>query len=100
MTGGLQNVLNNPYSTEEDMVNKVRSIQTHEINAGRPVFGEYHHLFNILKRYLDKFLKYMRMSVAKFQYLLEEIKPRLSKNWCNLHPSAIKEEEQLVITIR
>lgn len=74
--------------------------QVHEINQNRRTFGEYHHLFPILKRHPSKFKEYTRMKINTFNYILSQVEKDLQKNWCNLHQQPILAEEQLVITIR
>lgn len=94
-----QNLLIN--CTEEDYIKNVRRYQAHEISKGRRYFGEYHHLFAQLNEDPNKFREYMRMSIDVFYYILDGVKPLLTRKWCNFHAnSAIKEEEQLVVTIR
>lgn len=87
-------------STGDTISEKFRQLKVHEIYKSRLTHGEYHHLFPLLKKYPDKFHQYLRMTYSTFYYILAEIKPLLLKNWCNLHDAPIKEEEQLVITLR
>lgn len=77
-----------------------KKLQVHEINKQRSSFGEYHHLFCILKKYPEKFVQYTRMKVGTFNYILLKVENLLQKHWCNLHQQPILPEEQLVITIR
>ncbi|VEN59062.1 unnamed protein product [Callosobruchus maculatus] len=48
----------------------------------------------------ERFFQYTRMSQNTFDYILQKVEPRLTKNWCNLHKQPILPEERLVITIR
>lgn len=84
----------------ENTLNKIKECQVHEINRGRARYSEYSYLFPILKKYDDKFYKYMRMQIQTFHYILSKIEMFLTKNWCNLHTQPILAEERLVITLR
>ena len=77
-----------------------KKVAIHEVNKGRSVYGEYHHLFGELKEDNDRFFKYLRMSLETFNYILSKIDHRLQKQWCNLHQQPILPEERLVITLR
>lgn len=79
---------------------RIRRFQIHEINRGRRYFGEYHHLFPLLKNYPNKFHQYMRMNTDTFSYILSKLENSLTKNWCNLHTQPILPEERLVLTLR
>ncbi|XP_016843940.2 uncharacterized protein LOC107981799 [Nasonia vitripennis] len=96
----LRQLLQNSEIPLPDITRRIKRFQIHEINCGRKYFGEYHHLFPILKMYPDKFKEYTRMKPSTFEYLLLHIKPTLTKNWCNLHTQPILEEERLVLTLR
>uniref|UniRef100_A0ABD2WZ64 DDE Tnp4 domain-containing protein n=1 Tax=Trichogramma kaykai TaxID=54128 RepID=A0ABD2WZ64_9HYME len=61
--------------------------------------GEYERLFPRIKTQPRKFRKYLRMTLAEFEYILSKLESSLSKDWCNLHIS-IFPEQQLVKTIR
>lgn len=63
-------------------------------------FEAYHHLFPLLKKYDDKFHRYLRMSYSAFKYIFKEVQSQLIKAWCNLHNLPILPEEQLVMTLR
>ena len=82
------------------LVDHMREFQVHEIYKDREVFGEYHHLYPLLRKYEDKFREYLRMSISTFDYILSAIDPFLTKNWCHLHKQPIKGAEQLVVTLR
>lgn len=88
----------NPRSTDKAITEKFH--QVHEMYRDRLKFGEYHHLFPLLKKYDDKFHGYIRMSYSAFTYIFKEVESKLNKAWCNLHNSPILPEEQLVITLR
>lgn len=94
-----ENLFKNTGFTKEDTSTKCK--EPNDIFMDRKLFGEFHHLFPQLKKYPKKFFQYMRMSKEAFDYILYEVKPKLTKKWCNFHKSsAIKEEERLVITLR
>lgn len=96
----LISLLNNPALECEMVLGKIREFQEHEMLKARPVFGEYHHLFPVLKKYPDKFYQYMRMEISTFDYILKKVTPLCTKNWCNLHSRPIRVEERLVLTLR
>lgn len=62
--------------------------------------GEYHTLFDTLKKDPKKFFLYTRMNLETFQYILMSIGSSLLKSWCNFHNQPIQPEEKLVITLR
>lgn len=63
------------------VLSKIRNSNVHEINKERNTFGEYHHLFPLLKKYPKKFEEYVRMQVATFEYILSKIDKSLKKKW-------------------
>lgn len=78
----------------------IKRYHQHEILKGRPIYGEYHHLFPLLRKYPEKFYDYLRMEIGTFDYILNKLRPFCQKNWCNLHQSPIQVEERLVVTLR
>ncbi|KAJ8910966.1 hypothetical protein NQ315_003659 [Exocentrus adspersus] len=91
-------LLDTPYHTYKRLNKK---IGIHPINRERHLFGEFHHLYNKLRMYPDRFWNYMRMSVRSFDYLLEKVGPHLEKIATNfVQNSYISPAERLVITIR
>lgn len=82
----------------DDILRRVRRCQTHELNQTRFIHGEYHTLFQDIKKYPEKFKEYTRMSLSTFQLILGLIEDKLQKNWCYLH-QPIRAEEQLVVTL-
>ena len=96
----LREDLRNENFSMEKILDRVKRFQVHEINKKRSVFGEYHHLFPILRNHPEKFQQYTRMSTSTFIYIHSQIAKELEKDWCNLHQQPILSEEQLVITIR
>lgn len=84
----------------EFSLQKFKRFQTHEILKGRPIYGEYHHLFPVLRKYPDKFYSYTRMEISTFDYILAKVSPLCQKKWCNFHQAPILAEERLVVTLR
>uniref|UniRef100_A0ABD2WDW9 DDE Tnp4 domain-containing protein n=1 Tax=Trichogramma kaykai TaxID=54128 RepID=A0ABD2WDW9_9HYME len=66
----------------------------------RKVIGEYHRLFPSLREHPKSFENYTRMTIPTFDYILSRVKNRLQKKRINFHKEPIREEEQLIITIR
>lgn len=88
-------------ATHMDLISTgIKRYHQHEILKGRPTYGEYHHLFPMLRRYPEKFYEYIRMEISTFDYILAGVRPHCQKNWCNLHKSPIEVEERLVVTLR
>lgn len=77
-----------------------KKLSVHPINTERTQYGEYYHLFKQLRRDPERFFQYTRMTEDTFNYILEKVEHRLTKNWCNLHRQPILPEERLVITLR
>lgn len=87
--------------TENTFLRMQRTKQgIHPVNRERKLYGEYHHLFQSLKQHDQRFFQYMRMTFGTFTYILEKLKMRLTKTWCNWHKQPILQEERLVLTIR
>lgn len=95
----LHSLENRPIKIDQVLQN-IKRFQQHEILKERPVFGEYHHLFPLLRRHQEKFYQYTRMESSTFDYILEKVAPFCQKKWCNLHQSPIRVEERLVVTLR
>ena len=93
-------LLNDCNCSMQEVRKHIRKWQLHEINAERVIYGEYHHLFPILRRYPTKFKEYTRMKIGTFDYLLFKAEDLLTKDWCNLHQQPIIPEERLVLTLR
>nr|CAI5833291.1 unnamed protein product [Callosobruchus analis] len=79
---------------------KWKRVGVHPLNRVRSDYGEFHHLFKNVRKDDERFFQYTRMSQNTFDYILQKVEPRLTKNWCNLHKQPILPEERLVITIR
>lgn len=84
----------------DSILDKIKEFQIHEINQNRKVYGEYHHLFPLLRKYPKDFYEYTRMTVETFDYILYKIQPYCNKQWCNFHTCPIEMEERLVVTLR
>lgn len=96
----LLDLLGNTAVEIEPILRRIKRFQQHEILKERPVFGEYHHLFPLLRRHPEKFYQYTRMEVSTFDYILDKVAPFCQKKWCNFHKSPIRAEERLVMTLR
>ena len=68
------------------------------INNLRFEKGEYFVLYRDLHSFEDKFFKWYRMPIKKFDYLLKMIQHQISK-WNTNYREAICAEEQLIITL-
>lgn len=72
----------------------------HEINKDRIFYGEFHHLYPVLRQNPERFRNYLRMDIETFDYILEKIESRITKNWTNFNKSPIFPAERLVLTLR
>ena len=93
-------LLRNKNCTIPIILDNIERCQVHELNRIRKTFGEYHHLFPVLRKCPEKFKQYMRMKVETFDHVLLNVQNKLKKKWYTLHQQPILPEEQLVITIR
>ncbi|CAB3251503.1 unnamed protein product [Arctia plantaginis] len=88
---------------EEEQKNKkrrrVHKVWVHDICQKRNVFGEYHHLFNDLKKDPVKFFEYFRMCFGKFETLLNILREDLQKQTTKFR-RPIEPEERLAICLR
>lgn len=71
----------------------------HDLYLVREEEGEFHTIFNRLKNDSEKFIKYFRMSVAKFEVLLTLVKGDITKQNSKWRFS-IGPEKRLAITLR
>ena len=76
----------------------VRSMWVHPIYQKREEHGEYFTLYREYRKYDDKFFGWYRMSVEKFDDLLELLEPKLWRQGSYFREH-ICAEEMLVITI-
>ena len=68
----------------------------HPINQNRPLFGEFHQLFQELKADDERFMQYTRMSVNSFEQLLMAIRPAIEEFGIRTPVTA---EERLLVTL-
>ncbi|MCP4490646.1 MAG: transposase family protein [Gammaproteobacteria bacterium] len=76
---------------------KKRSCWVHPINEKRKSLGQFHHLFDELKKDESRLVSYIRMNFASFEALVRAVEPHLLK--CSIRPW-ISVEERLVVTVR
>ena len=76
----------------------VRHMWVRPINNLRFEKGEYFVLYRDLHSFEDKFFKWYRMPIKKFDYLLKMIQHQISK-WNTNYREAICAEEQLITTL-
>lgn len=72
----------------------------HPITLKRNEFGEFHHLYNDLRKYPAKFQEYTRMKIETFDYILDKIGVKLNKNWTNFIKVPVTSCERLIVTLR
>ena len=77
----------------------IREIWIHPLNEDRIEKGEFYNLYPDLRHYPAKFFQLYQMSVAKFDFLLTKLAPRLRKKATNLR-QPISLEQMLVLTLR
>ncbi|KAJ8682644.1 hypothetical protein QAD02_018436 [Eretmocerus hayati] len=76
------------------------SLHPKEMNTLLLKLGRYHTRFPILRRDLEGFQKYTRMSIRTFDYILDAVAPLLVENWNQRHGWLIGAEGRLVVTMR
>ena len=76
-----------------------RTIWVHLLNEDRVLKGEFYTLYPDLRLYPKNFFSFYRMSVRKFNYLLQLCEPRLKKEITNLR-QPVSLEQHLVLTLR
>lgn len=86
-------------SAEEEEKKSKKSCWIHEINRKREELGEFHHLFDDLKRDKKKFFKYFRMSEEKFYELLNLVKDSITRQNTKFR-RAVTVEERLAVCLR
>ncbi|XP_074028730.1 uncharacterized protein [Leptinotarsa decemlineata] len=72
----------------------------HEINQSRHEHGEFHHLYEELRRDSMKCYEYFRMDIKTFDYLLSKVQRRLLKRGPNCILNPILPVERLAVTLR
>lgn len=83
-----------------DFLTTSRSVAVSDINLKRAKFGEFHHLYNDLRKDPGKFRNYMRMDIDTFDYILCQIQGSLFKRPSNFIKTPLSPAEKLVITLR
>jgi hypothetical protein len=63
----------------------VRKYSVLSVNQKRTKLGEFHSLYQQLKRYPDRFYEYFSMLQSTFNYILRLIEPRIHKVYTNIH---------------
>ena len=81
------------------MQNVTREFWVHPINTEREKKGEFYVLYPDLRHYHKRFFKTCRMSVERFNKLLELVGPRIAKKYTNFR-IPISAEQRLLVTIR
>ena len=76
-----------------------RSIWVHPLNNLREEKGEFYSLYPDLRHYNKKFFKFYRLSVEKFDQLLDLVGPEITKKYSNFR-APISPEQRLVLTLR
>jgi hypothetical protein len=71
----------------------VRKYSVHPVNQKRTKLGEFHHLYQQLEQYPDRFYEYLWMSQSTFNYILRLIEPRIHKVYTNIHKQPTNLEE-------
>lgn len=75
-----------------------RTEWVNQIFLKREEHGEFHHLMDDLKKDPEKFFDYFRLSLNTFTYILESVKPELTKH--SNFRLVISPEERLTVTLR
>ena len=75
-----------------------RQIWVHPFNNLRFEKGEFYVLYADLRKWPPLFYKYYRMSINKFDALLDLVRPQLTRHGCNCR-EPIDAEQCLVLTI-
>jgi hypothetical protein len=73
----------------------VRKYSGHPVNQKRTKLGEFHHLYQQLEQYPDRFYEYLRLSQSTFNYILRLIEPRIYKVYTNIHKQPTNAEERV-----
>lgn len=69
------------------------------MNKKRNEFGEFHHIYNELKRDSERFFNFLRMSRETFDFILSKVKFKLTKKTTNFK-KPISATERLYVTLR
>ena len=76
-----------------------RSLWVHPLNNLREEKGEFYSLYPDLRHYNKRFFKFYRLSVEKFDALLQMIGPTITRKYTNFR-APISPEQWLVLTLR
>jgi hypothetical protein len=71
----------------------------HDIFKSRNQLGEFHHLYNELRKDSTKFFEYCRMSPSTFDYIVQAIRKHISHVSTNFQKT-IPMEERLFVTMK
>ena len=77
----------------------IREVWIHPLNEDRIEKGEFYMLYPDLRHYPSKFFQFYHMTVARFDFLLKKLAPRLRKKATNLR-QPISPEQMLALTLR
>ncbi|XP_040193133.1 protein ALP1-like [Rana temporaria] len=84
---------------EEERSRRRHRYWVHPMVSHRVSTGYFHNLYSELRIYPNKFSNFTRMSVARFDDLLERLRPRLTRMDTAMRNS-ISPEERLLVTLR
>ena len=76
-----------------------RMMWVHPLNELRLDKGEFYTLYPDLRHFVPKFFNMYRMSVPKFDRLLQKISPLIEKKWTNMR-EPLSAEDKLVLILR
>jgi hypothetical protein len=71
----------------------------HDTFQSRYQLGEFHHLYNELRKDFTKFFEYCRMSPSAFDYIVQTIRQHISRISTNFQKT-ISVEERLFVTLK
>jgi len=80
-------------------LNGVERRSKHDIFKSRYQLGEFHHLYDELRKDSTKFFEYCRMSPSTFDYIVQAIRQHISRISTNFQKT-ISVEERLFVTLR
>lgn len=69
------------------------------MNKTRYEFGEFHHIYNELRRDSERFFNFLRMSRETFDFISSKLKFKLTKGTINFK-KPISATERLYVTLR
>lgn len=83
----------------EDRKQKKRRFAVHPMNKKRKIHGEFFTLYKELIDNEERFFKYFRMSHYEFEFILNKIKPLITKQNTKFKES-IQPREKLAVCLR